>query len=532
MTGSTCIAVAALLAAFSVACLPSPAAAQTLPEETTIGAGRGLDSLRITRFDGGKDDALAVLRSEAGVSYLDLGDVARLTGEGYVWNPETFRGSIRVDSTDVAFLIDSPLVWVAGRTRQLEAPIRFHDERVLLPFSIVDDVLAPRLGERCRWDAETGRLTLAGPGPWLSVADVQVDPGRLIVRLGPLPDARAARVRHDPGGQLTVELRGVGLPVDFAPPTASGRGLVRVEVSPRSDGLEFRLDLDRNWIGLRSRFTGSDRVLTMELTDRPIDLEGAARFEPLVSFGAPPRRRDEATPRRIVLERGGPSDSSSLGAQVLSALVQELRFTLERDFRYEVDVIGDREAAARVRGRDPGPAPMGDVWIGLRLERYPSSSAREFLVVVPDPPVRWETVAREAVGVDTTLVSNDQEKQARSGFWRRLVSRRGGSPGSLARMRPVPWGQTGRVEAAASQALAQTIADHLRSEMGDRPVRVVGRPARVFRGVASPAVLLYPASRLDESDLESLADPDRIRRTARSLAFGIDEFLLSSQPTP
>ena len=71
------------------------------------------------------------------------------------------------------------------------------------------------------------------------------------------------------------------------------------------------------------------------------------------------------------------------------------------------------------------------------------------------------------------------------------------------------------------------MADHLDYRWADRPVRISARPARIFRGVGVPALLIYPAAVSDDAAMGALCDEARATELARNLAFAVDEFLLS-----
>jgi hypothetical protein len=75
--------------------------------------------------------------------------------------------------------------------------------------------------------------------------------------------------------------------------------------------------------------------------------------------------------------------------------------------------------------------------------------------------------------------------------------------------------------------LARIVADHLDDRWADRPVRISARPARIFRGVGVPALLIYPAAVSDGAAMSALCDEVQATELARNLAFAVDEFLLS-----
>jgi hypothetical protein len=188
------------------------------------------DSLTVRFGDGRLPEVIPVHSLPLG-PYVALTDLGVITGHGVVWDPETYRGSVQVDSTSVGFLLDAPMLWLGEEVLQLAQPVVYHNEQVLLPFAIVDAVLVPALGERARYDADTGVLELGGGEPRLRGLRVERDARRLELSLDPMPLNR--RLLWDPSGILAVQIIGVFLPPGYEAPDFSGHGLERVEVLPR-----------------------------------------------------------------------------------------------------------------------------------------------------------------------------------------------------------------------------------------------------------------------------------------------------------
>ena len=476
-----------------------------------------LDSLRVSYQDGRPRQSFSLAHRAEG-DFIDLADLGRALGEGFSWDPESYRGSISFDSVSVGFVLDSPLFWTSGRVVQAAPPVRYQDERVWMPLSFIESVVLPRMKTRARWDRATGSLLIVGQGPWLESVEVHSNAGRLVVTLTPIAEPMQHRVRWDPSGTLSIEVEGLALSPNFEAPSGRVADLGRLRVTPRPKGVTVQLSLDPVWVGVRTRRTGN--TLTAELTRSRRDLEGLG-FEALNIYPESRGRQRVGQPRRILLEVGSGGDAA--GAQYLQNLAAAMENALTMDFGHEVLRIPDREAEGRgssPKNRPEIPSlPEADCWIGLRLERYPSTSEPAFVFVCPSAPTHWNGL-NAMVGVRAEQTDAEvSESERRSSAYNTTTP--------LTGVQPAPWGAAVRNYQGASSSLAQTLADHLGVEMGSRRLTVLSRPARIFRGMSMPAVLLYPLSLGDADGVAALSDRDLLERTARSLAFGLDEFLLA-----
>jgi hypothetical protein len=457
-----------------------------------------------------------VVFREAEGPYLAVGDFGRV-GDGFRWNPETWRGSLSFDSTEVGFALDSAVFWVRGAPVQAPAPVRYRSGTVLMPLSFIDAVLEPLLGARCLWEPSTGRLVIAGPPPWITTLALEGNGLSASLSIGPVSE-EALRLRWDPQGILLVEARGVRLPVDRRTVSGRAEGVETAWVRCTGRGTEVALRIDGRWAAVRLRGDrgGSVRV---EWTSkvREVQVEG---FQPLGTYAVPARSGGGSSAGRVVLlEVGTPLPEASAGAECLVAVAERLAGVLSSEFGLTVIRVPDRGVPGTYRtpaGLPETPGiPPGDCWIGLRLEERPAAGIGEFSLVVPAPPARREPLRLGAL----VSAAPHRESPARGlGDNPRLQ-------GAL--LRVPPWGQVARALAPSSARLARIVADHLDYRWADRPVRISSRPARIFRGVGVPALLLYPAAASDDTAMRALCDEVQSTELARNLAFAVDEFLLS-----
>lgn len=473
------------------------------------------DSLHLSFRDGRAPRAIAVWKRRDGV-YLDINDLVPITGEGYTWDPESYRGHIQIDSLGVNFTLDTPLFWAGSQVHQLSAPVRYADERLLVPYDILERIIVPTLGARAAWNAKDGTLRLTPPEPWLRTLEITRENDRLLITVGPSTET-THRLRWDPQGRLELQVRGLALPPDFGTPRFQVAGLERVDVRPTLEGFQVLATVDAGWIGARSRVFPEASTFRVELTTS-IDAVEKGDFELLTAYFDATDRPRGTGPGRVLLEVSGPRGSSD-GQRYLDQLADELRRVLEEEFRHDVEFVRDRKDEGRQRGRyglpEMPPVPDGDCWIGLRLESYPSGGANHILLVHSGMPPHFEDLPAQVPTAGAPIVSPSGGQ----------VLALPHSSSQARGQRMVPWGQIPRMYAPSSARLANTLAEHLEADLKFRPVRSVARPARVFRGVAMPAVLVYPAVEADEAGLRALSSRSQIEEVARSLAFGIDEFL-------
>jgi hypothetical protein len=509
-----------------------PAASATVVDATSFpfsdaAAGNALiesrlDSVRVDHGDGRPTESMAVYQEAEG-PYLTVGDFGRV-GDGFRWNPETWRGSLRLDSTEVGFALDSSVFWVRGTPVQTPAPVLYRSGTVLLPLSFIDAVLVPLLGARCDWVPSTGRLVIAGPPPWISTLALEGNEPTAWLSIGPVSE-EALRLRWDPQGILLVEVRGVRLPVDRRTVSGRAEGVEVAWVRCTGRGTEVALRLDARWAAVRLRSGGGGVRVEWTTRMREVQVEG---FQPLGTYAVPARSGGRSFARRVVLlEVGTPRPEASAGTECLVALAERLAGILSSEFGIIVIRVPDRGVPGAYRtpaGLPETPGiPPGDCWIGLRLEGGaaggPAGGAptetREFALVVPGPPAR-----REPLRVGALVSAAPRRESPAPGLGENPRLR-----GAL--LRVPPWGQVARFLAPSSARLARIVADHLDDRWADRPVRISARPARIFRGVGVPALLIYPAAVSDGAAMSALCDEVQATELARNLAFAVDEFLLS-----
>ncbi len=473
----------------------------------------GLDSIRVRFGDGRRDIAVRVIQRPEG-SYISLPDLGSICGGGFQWNPETWRGSVWVGSTKVLLVLDTQVFWVEGTPVQLPAPVRYAEEQVWISTGFIEGILLPLMGDQAVWDPQRGSLTIRPSGRLLRPITWTESAGSTVLSFTPVGED-SLRLRWDPIGELHVDIRGTSLPMDFIPPQDLPEGIRLARFQRTACGAELVFAVAPVWLGLMPEYLRGG-VHDIRLTRRSRDVV-RGRFSPLGAYlDAPPAlTRGGSAGRTVVIEIPPAAELVSGRAYCLETLARTLQHNLETGFGHNVILLRDRAATGRFHspaGTPEIPAVQpADCWIGFRLEHWPGSGVREMLLVTPLPAPHWVVPGDEAG-----------------------MSGPGGSQGreyrdiELLTGRIVPWGQTARLHQRSSMRLARTLSEHLGHDWEGRPVRITSHPARVFRGVDMPAVMISPGLAEDLEALDLMCDPDALQRLVRNLSFGIDEFLTAS----
>ena len=473
------------------------------------------DSLEV-RFGDGRSDLLLPVHKRSDGAYLRAGDLGRICGRGFVWDPDTYRGRIDVDTTSVSFLLDSPLFWTQEEILQVAERTVYEDNQLWLPLSLLDAVLAPTYGERMVWDRKRGQLSLAAPRPWLDDLEFDRSGNTLDISIRPLPEGDY-RMRWDPLGELVVEIRGLRLPPGQTQPTFSDRDVRGVRLEARPGGMAVRVSVAPGWVG--ARIQERDGELRVGMTQILRDVQ-RGEADLLTSFH-PPSVPDRAWGSRVVIEVSPSGSGGSTENRYLEDLASEIANQLEDGFRHQVVFVPDRREEGRKRGPTGTPempaVPDADLWVGLRLERYGSADAHDFLFVVPGQAPRYETVGAQVAETGSPIASPGGEQV--------LAPPLPGGRSDEAAYRMLPWGQAPRLEQDQSRRLADLMSQRLEADLQFRPIRTMARSARIFRGLSMPSVLVYPATVADAAGVRALSAPDQVELVGKSLAAGIDEFL-------
>jgi N-acetylmuramoyl-L-alanine amidase len=189
---------------------------------------------------------LFVLRID-GMDYLDVHDVALLFRATRTWHADVGRMLLRVGDKDVELMLGSPFANVDQEGRNLYAPVEWAEERMVVPVSLVTEVMDPLVRERMTWDAEDLALRVDSSEPNVSAVAYSRDGEGTTVELRTareLPciveesDKKGRRViARIPGGVLANKLVGAfpGEGDVESLKTTQSPGLATLELDLRGD---------------------------------------------------------------------------------------------------------------------------------------------------------------------------------------------------------------------------------------------------------------------------------------------------------
>ena len=152
-----------------------------------------------------------------GVDHLDLTEVARLFRGTKYWRAELEKMVLKVNGHRVRLTVGSPYVFVDDVGRSLLAPVRWHEGRIVVPMSLVTEVLDELVTEKVTWDR--GRRTLRVDTGDPNILDVDYD----VRRNGTVVEIRLAtplrgRIEYRRSSRIDVRI-----PDGVLAPAVSGR---------------------------------------------------------------------------------------------------------------------------------------------------------------------------------------------------------------------------------------------------------------------------------------------------------------------
>jgi len=179
-----------------------------------------------------------------GVDYLDLNEVAKIFRGTKYWRAELEKMVLKVEGHRVKVTVGSRYVFVDERGRNLLAPVRWHEGRIVVPMSLATEVLDDLVAEGVSWDRaqRTLRVVVGDPNILSVEYDVRRNGTILEFRLKeplrgeieyPRTDRATVRV---PGGVLGERLLGrfaaIGLVDSLFTAQEPGTAILTVQFGP------------------------------------------------------------------------------------------------------------------------------------------------------------------------------------------------------------------------------------------------------------------------------------------------------------
>ena len=355
---------------------------------------------------------------------------------------------VKVNGHRVRLTVGSPFVFVDARGTNLLAPVRWHEDRVVVPVRLATEVLDPLVTEGVTWNRSICQLRLDTGDPNVLAIDFDVRRNGTVAEIR-LAEPLTGTIDDTRGDRLVVRIPG-GVLADGAEGEFSGIGLVDKVVSVQEPGtaiLSFHLGLLGGTGELMTRASPPRLVLAVS--------EGSGDDIPPPKFE---RRNDRprGKVRVVVIDPGhGGSDAgirSAGGAsekEIALDLARRVREILEDRTDLEVHLTREDDQFLSVRSRtEAANGHRPDLFLSLHHNGWFHEGMRGFSA----------GVFRESEGAST---------------------------GEFNR-----WGEPSALDLQDSELLAEILLDSLDGVVA-MPNRGVKRAEyAVLGGSVSPAVLL------------------------------------------
>ena len=422
-----------------------------------------------------------------GVDYIPLDEVARVFRCTMYWRAELEKMVLKIAEHRVRVTVGSPFVHVDAGSVNLLAPVRWYAGRIVVPASLVTDVLDGLVPERVTWNraALTLRVDTGEPNLRSVEYDVRMNGTIVVIRASsdlrgelafPRPDRIVLRI---PGGVLPEAMIG-GFPA---------KGLLDSLHARQEPGAAvFTLHL--------GPLGGTAELLHRSAPPRLLVAvsEGLSDDIPLPEFTAPQTGSETGRRevRRIVLDAGhGGSDPGAMAAngvaekEVNLAIAWALKRLLEMEEEIEVRLTreGDRFLANEERAEFAN-AFGADLYISVHCNGWFDRGLRGFSVgALPLP--------RAAIG----------------------------EIGEMPR-----WGERSRRTVRDTERLAEAILEEMEAELSLPNRGLLHADYAALVGATMPAVLIECGFLTHSQDAALLSDPDFHEGIASAVAFAVKRY--------
>jgi N-acetylmuramoyl-L-alanine amidase len=426
--------------------------------------------------------AVAIHRID-GVDYLDLGEVARIFRSTKYWRAELEKMVLRVGGHRVRVTVGSQYVFVDDRGRNLLAPVRWHEGRIIVPMTLATEVLDPLVPESVSWDRarRTFRVVPGEPNILSVEYDVRRNGTIVELRLSEPLEAEIAFPRTDqavvrvPGGVLADRVLGrfaaIGLADSLFTAQEPGMAVLAFQLGPLGGKAE-----------VLSRHSPPRLLVAIS--------EGAPDDIPLPEFE---RREPGAAPaqdvQRVVIDPGhGGSDAGIVSPtgvpekEIALAIAQRVKRILEEDAKMEVHLTREDDRFLTADARTElanGWSP--DIFVSIHCNGWFEPGMKGFSVGVhPGGGVAEEGLLR--------------------------------------------WGTRPQRAVEDSELLAEVILEGLERDLGGPNRGLKHESYAALEGATMPAVHVECGFLTNRDEGASLSNPDRQEGIASALALAIQEY--------
>jgi N-acetylmuramoyl-L-alanine amidase len=427
--------------------------------------------------------AIDVFRFE-GVDYLDLNEVARIFRGTKYWRAELEKMVLKIEGHRVRVTVGSRYVFVDDTGRNLLAPVRWHEGRIVVPMSLATGVLDELVTENVSWDRARRTFRVVTGDPNILTVDYDVRRNGTIVEFR-LTESLRGEVEFPRTDRVAVKIPG-GVLSDRLLGRFAAIGLVDSLFTAQEPGMAI-LTFQFGLMG------GTAEALTRRSPPRLLVAisEGTPDDIPLPDFE---RRDPEDVPtrdvQRVVLDPGhGGSDPGILAAtgvaekEISLAIAQSVKRILEEEAEMEVYLTREDDRFLSAESRTElanGWRP--DLLVSIHCNGWFQPGMRGFSVGV---------FPRGAIAEEEDMLA---------------------------------WGTRSPRAAEDSEMLAEVILEGFEQDLG-RPNRGLRRESyAVLEGATMPAVHVECGFLTNREEGTMLSDPANQEGVASALALAIQEY--------
>jgi len=444
-----------------------------------------------------------------------------------LWDPGLLRGRLDLDSLAIRFVVGGEVLHAGEQAVQMDSPIAYAHNRLLLPVSGLARMVDAFLRERFSFDVRDMVLRQKRAGPRIGEVHIQPVSGRTYLRWS-LPREPRAELSSDGARALLVDLH--GLFVDpAAPPAPEPRaGTCLYAILADELGTGFLFHLGGSVSGWKTQWLADRREYQVILTSRAEDLAGRGGYrawlEPATAIVKP-------DPRRVVLvlpdERSldWPSDGERIGEarDFLSALGTQVGERL-RAHGFEVDYL--------TGGSDAGDSS----WVPAANRRGAGACLALRPALCADSLARgWRVVTAAAAPLQRPFHPLDRAREQPV----RPLQRGSPAAGRSEKRVSLPrWDRLAARHGEASEELAWLLAIHLRAALatGESEAGATvlsGRwPLSALDGLDMPGVVLYVGRLGPGRGFPAVEDWEAIDRVAEALALSLEAYTIRTRGSP
>ncbi len=432
-------------------------------------------------FADGRQSCWDSLSAISGTLYWPLERACHTLGCPLTWDPVLLRGELLVaDTARCGFIVGGEVLQCGGLALQMEAPVLYLGDRVLLPLDCLSLITREIYKDRFTYDVGSRLLVQRpAPGPLAEMTSEQV--GNRSYFAWKIPAGTAASFSTDGIATITVHVPGARLDPRNPPRPAACEGGCLWALRPVPDGLDYVLRVDprvRAWrVQLREKAGEVRLSLSTYAFDRGRD--GYSGWAPPEAIAGGERQG----PVLLVLpDTGGGSFARAPAAvgEFLREVVDQVRARLENG-GIEVMVIETTGRSDWLRSAGAHP-PSACVCLLPNLGGYDLLPANRLVTAVPLPGERPQAA------LEDLRAPRVEPEGPRGGRFSPPVLRR--------------WEAVAPAHASGTHRLTWLMGLYLETEFPRATFDQEHWPAVFFDGLDAPAMAIYlgDASRFGEDE--------------------------------